>query len=92
MISFGFTIYKLLQAFQESGGILRRPDSPRNIGLFLIGLGTVSLVIGTIEYWATLKEMSLLHHIRIWRPTLAIALIMSAIGVILFGSIIGKLI
>ncbi|WP_424819733.1 YidH family protein [Salinisphaera sp.] len=28
MISLGFTIYKLLQAFQDSGGVLRRPDSP----------------------------------------------------------------
>ena len=91
MISFGFTIYKLLQAFQASGGVLRRPDSPRNIGLFLIGLGTVSLVLGTIEYWGTLREMLLLHHFRILRPTFVIALIMSVTGVILFVSIISRL-
>ena len=91
MISFGFTIYKLLQAFQASGGVLRRPDSPRNIGLFLIGLGTVSLVMGTIEYWGTLREIVPPNQFRIWRPIFVIALVMSAIGVILFVSIIGRL-
>jgi putative membrane protein len=57
MTSFGFTIYKLLQAFQSAGSILPNENSPRRIGLFLTGLGTVSILIGTIEYWQTLRDL-----------------------------------
>src|SRR5437763_202263 len=35
MISFGFTIYKFLHVFAESGTFhLRRPNGPRDLGLF----------------------------------------------------------
>lgn len=91
MISFGFTIYKLLQSLEESGKTLLHPHTPRNIGLFLTGLGTISMVMGTIEYWQTLKDVGEHQHLRIWRPSFVIALIMSAAGLILFVSIITKL-
>jgi uncharacterized membrane protein YidH (DUF202 family) len=42
MISFGFTVYKILQGFHESGSALAAEHTPQNIGLFLIGLGTVT--------------------------------------------------
>ena len=42
--SFGFTIYKLLQAVQTSGKHLREEEPPRNIGLFLIAMGTVAMI------------------------------------------------
>ncbi len=47
MIGFGFTIYKFLQGF----GSEIRPNAARNAGLFLIGLGTVSVLFGCIDYW-----------------------------------------
>jgi putative membrane protein len=50
MISFGFTIYKILDGLQQSGGSLAHDYNPRTIGLFLTGLGTASMVAGTIEY------------------------------------------
>lgn len=91
MISFGFTIYKLLQTFRESGGPIIEKYEPRTVGLFLTGLGTVSMVMGTIEYWETFKELRQLQHFRIWRPTFVIALIMSVMGLSMFISIITKL-
>lgn len=91
MISFGFTMYKLLQAFQESGEILRRANTPRTVGLFLTGLGTASLVMGTIEYFQTLKDLRQLHAERIWRPSFVLAVLMTCTGVFLFVSIITKL-
>jgi putative membrane protein len=58
MISFGFAIYKFLQGVQESGTLhLRRPQEPRNIGLFLVVLGTGSLLAGMIEHVRTLRRM-----------------------------------
>lgn len=90
MISFGFTIYKILQGFQESGSVLTAEQTPRNIGLFLVGLGTASMVMGTIAYWQTFKELRQIQHFPVWRPSFIIALIMSAFGLFLFVGIVVK--
>ncbi len=58
MISFGFTIYKFLHGLLELGAIhLRRPQGARNIGLFLVALGTGSLLTGMIEHVRTLRGL-----------------------------------
>ncbi len=58
MISFGFTIFKFLHGLHESGALqLRRPNAPRNIGLFLVVLGTGSLLGGMIEHVHTLRGL-----------------------------------
>jgi putative membrane protein len=90
MISFGFTIYKVLQGFQESGSKLPSDHTPRNIGLFLIGLGTISMVMGTIAYWQMFKELCLMQHFPLWRPSFVIALVMSGLGLFLFVGIVVK--
>src|SRR5260221_8732699 len=65
LLSFGFTIFKILQALQQEGKLLRT-DIPRDAGLFLTAMGTFAMVMGTLEYWATLK---VLHQQRIFgRP------------------------
>src|SRR5271157_4322988 len=68
--SFGFTIYELLVAFQKSGGELRQEHTPRNIGLLLTGLGTVAMLMGTVEYWQTLKELHEVKDFRLTRSSL----------------------
>jgi putative membrane protein len=90
MISFGFTIYKLLETFEQNGVALRHFQSPRIMGLFLTGLGTVSMLMGTIEHAYTLKDFRKRRTVRLWRPSFVIALIMSATGLILFMSIISR--
>lgn len=58
MISFGFAIYKFLEGVQQSGAAyLRRPHAPRNIGLFLVVLGTGSILAGMIEHVRTLRQL-----------------------------------
>jgi putative membrane protein len=93
LISFGFTIYKLLQEAarltQEHEAL--RSQSPRNVGLFLTGLGTIAIVIGTVEYWQTRKDLLHEGHFSIWRPAFVVALIMSAAGLFVFISIISRL-
>lgn len=91
MISFGFTIYKILESFEEAGVHLAHPNTPRRVGLFLTGMGTVSMVMGTIEYWRTLVELRESQPFRIWRPSLVIALIMAVSGLFAFVSIIVRL-
>lgn len=89
--SFGFTIYKVLVAFQEGGGQLPQGQTPRNIGLFLTGLGTIAMLMGTVEYWQTLKELRQIKEFRLTRPALVMAVIMSVMGVFVFVSILTKL-
>ena len=91
MISFGFTIYKLLEGFQESGALLQNLQSPRIMGMFLTGLGTAAIVMGSVEYWHRLEELRQLQYIKLWRPTFIMATIMSVTGVFLFVGIISKL-
>ena len=92
LLSFGFTIYKILQGFAESGALGTSPGtSPRNVGLFLTGMGTIAMVMGTIEYWQTLKMLRLLQDFRLIRPPLIMAVLMSITGTFLFFSIITKL-
>jgi putative membrane protein len=80
LISFGFTIYKLLQGFHAAGEALPREDSPRNIGLFLTALGTLSMVLGAFEYVNVIKEMRRHQHFRYIRPAFIVALLISVAG------------
>jgi putative membrane protein len=91
MVSFGFTIYKVLEAFQKAGSILPHENSPRRIGLFLTGMGTISILIGTIEYWQTLRDMRDEYSARVWRPAFVMALLLSIAGLLLFVGIIYKM-
>lgn len=93
MISFGFTIYKLLQGFQGvEGYALANKIDPRVVGEFLVGLGTLSMAMGTVEYWFTLKDLCRMAHAGIWsRPSFIMALVISASGLAVFISIIANL-
>ena len=57
MNRFRFAVSQLLQAVQQSGTRLREEETPRDIGLFLIAIGTVAMIMGVIEYWATLRDV-----------------------------------
>ena len=91
MISFGFTIYKVIEAFQQQGGQVHSANMARNVGLFLTGLGTVAAVTGTLEYWYRLKALRQARAFRILQPSFVIALIMSAAGLFMFIGIVSML-
>ena len=87
MNSFGFTIYKLLQAMQHAGTHLREEQTPRNIGLFLIGMGTVAMIMGVLEYLASLHQMRGTKDVRFVRPAFVMGVVMATFGLVLFASI-----
>jgi putative membrane protein len=87
LLSFGFTIYKILEGFQSAGRVLPQGDSPRNIGIFLSAMGTLAMIMGTIEYWAVVKELRKLQPVHLARPSFVMAVVMSVIGVFTFFSI-----
>jgi putative membrane protein len=91
MISFGFTIYKILEGMQHEGMSLARAEMPRNMGLFLTGLGTVAMVMGTIEYWLRLQGLRKGKHYHVFQPSFVMALIMAVTGLCIFVGIASRL-
>jgi putative membrane protein len=92
MISFGFTIYKVLQGMQEGDfNVLAHNFDPRSAGMFLTALGTVSMLLGSVEYWFTVKGLRELAPIPVWRPAFIMAIIIAVMGLFVFVSIITKL-
>ena len=91
MDSFGFTIYKLLTEFQSKGVVLPHSQTPRNMGLFLTGLGTLSMIAGTLAYWQSVRELRKQRPYRLWSATFVVALLMSALGLFLFLGIIRRI-
>lgn len=93
MISFGFTIYKVLEGIQGSDvNVVAQKYEPHTVGLFLVGLGTLAMVMGTVEYWFSIKGMRAMASVSIWRrPSFVMALIISWVGVAVFISIIAGL-
>ena len=89
--SFGFTIYKVLHALAESGTNLPHGQTPRDVGLVLTGLGTLAMVMGTVEYAQALRDLRRYMDISPARPVLMIAVFMSLMGLFLFFSIVIKL-
>src|SRR5579862_1242060 len=59
MIGFGFTIYKFFQYLPEdiAAGNIRRPQTPRNLGMSLIALGTLALAAAAWQHLNFLKEI-----------------------------------
>lgn len=91
MLSFGFTIYKFLETVASQKDLLH-PQSPQQIGMFLAGIGTASVAVGTLNYWFTLRELRQQHAFRMFRPALLISAVISLAGVALFVSIATRMV
>jgi putative membrane protein len=82
---------QVLQGFTDAGVHLAHPNSLRSIGLFLTGMGTVSMVLGTIEYWRAIAKLREYQQVSVRRPAFFIGLIMACSGSFVFISIIIRL-
>jgi putative membrane protein len=81
LLSFSFTIYNIFEQLPVLADRPRAIVSGRDVGLILAALGTFAIVAGTVEYWHTLKMLRQLQHFKLTRPALAIAFMMSFLGV-----------
>ena len=88
MISFGFTIYKFLQyLLDEIATTTIRHQSPRNLGLFLIGLGIVSIIFGSIQYLITMNSIREQYGYKHGKFPLILAALIGLLGLFLFITI-----
>lgn len=91
MISFGFTIYKFLDAATKGGSVgLMRAGGPRRLGLFLIALGVLSVVFGTIEYFLTTRHLNRMAEtpLRTFNFSLIMGALIGLLGIFLFITIL----
>jgi putative membrane protein len=88
--SFGFTIYKVLQGLAKSGVDMPRTGTPKLVGLFLTGLGTLAIVMGIVEYANAIRELRAFKDIKVWRAAFVMALLMAFMGITLFVNIYSK--
>jgi inner membrane protein YidH len=91
-ITFGFTLYKILQALQTSGEALERENMPRNAGITLIVLALVALLMGALEYLRTIKMLERIHGTKLERsPSLFMAAFTGLIGLFLLFVILTRM-
>jgi putative membrane protein len=97
LIGFGFTIYKFLQYMLQQKGpeLLLREQTPRNIGLFLVVIGTIPLLFEIVAYTRTLKRL----HQRVdveapklyWNPNFLAACAICLLGCLLLIALVFRI-
>jgi putative membrane protein len=90
MVSFGFTIYKFLQVLQEQSTLpVMRPQTPRDVGLTLTGIGTFAVIIACVQHWIYIKKLTPNQPYNPWRDlTFIVACLIAILGLLIFVSII----
>ena len=91
-MTFGFTLYKVLEAMQGNGRNLPSETTPRNAGLLLIAMAIFALFMGALEYWTTRRQLRHFQKFRFAQsPTWIMALVTMAGGIGLFLVVNGRL-
>lgn len=90
LISFGFTIYKFLQAATKGAQVgLMRAQGPKRLGLMLIALGTLSVVLGAIEYRGAVRKLNTMsvRQYKTFNFAVFMGLLIGLLGLFLFVTI-----
>jgi putative membrane protein len=90
MIGFGFSIYKFFQYLPEeiASGNIQRPQTPRNLGLTLIALGTVALTAAAWQHRMLLNEIGASQARHFWSISFMVAILVVLIGAITFYGVL----
>ena len=107
LIGFGFTIVQFFQRLSDMQGIAPalRPQAPRHLGLALIGAGLAALLISLWQYrhvvnylWSapfrTIAGMEAKAMVPVvsQSPLVAIAILITLIGLFAFGSVLLRMV
>ena len=92
MISFGFTIYKFLQVFQQQSKLpALRPEAPRDVGLTLIGIGVFAVTVACVQHRKYIKKLNNMAPRQLYKAldlSVVVALLILFLGLLMFGSIL----
>ena len=92
MIGFGFTIYNFYRGFLDDLGGTRGDEAARNLGLALVGAGTLAMIVAVWNYWSINQFLESLDDSleipnqlkRRWIYSYVIAAIIAVIGLMTF--------
>lgn len=90
MIGFGFTIYKFFQYLPEeiATGKVARPQTPRNLGMTLIALGTLALMAAAFQHRTFMRDIGASSKHYRWSISFAVAIFVILIGLITFYGVL----
>lgn len=80
LITFGFAVYKFFEIEMKNSNIQQTYIGPRGFGLILIGIGLLSLLLGTLEHGRDLRSLRLLYDDMPRSPSKVIATLMAVLG------------
>jgi inner membrane protein YidH len=91
-IGFGLTIFNILKYVQEHSPVkvIMRPQTPRNIGGFMLMAGVIPLFVMIIQYSRTLKRLGRKESV-FSNPNFQMAVAILLLGTILLVTLIGNI-
>ena len=91
-IGFGFTIFNVLRYVLEHGtNKYMRPETPRNVALFMLVAGTLPLLVMMIQYYRALKRMGRKESV-LSNPNFQMACVIFLLGSILLVMMVGDVV
>jgi len=88
MITFGFTLYKFLQALREAEGFTGgRPNAARNLGLALIGVGTLALAVAIVHHVQFVKRLKAVQRRSTFTLSVIVGIFVALIGLLAFAGV-----
>ena len=93
LIGFGFTIFNVLKYVQEHSPIkvIMRPQTPRNIGGFMLVVGVIPLFFMIIQYSRILKRLGRKES-PFSNPNFQMAAAVLLLGTILLVTLLGEIV
>jgi len=89
MITFGFTIYKVLQEVDRLATTKGQDPGPRYLGLALAAVGTLALVGACAQHRMYTKQLR--HGNEPWDLTLLVACLVAGLGLVIVCGLMFKL-
>ena len=80
LITFGFSVYKFFEIEMKTAPAVAMLLGPRGFGLALIGIGLLSLVLGTVEHARDLKALRQLYPDMPRSMSELVSLVVGALG------------
>lgn len=89
LISFGFTIYKVLQYdVQRSGEAASKVAGARNLGIAMISLGVISLFLACFQFRGEMKHLRPAAKLAHWRLSFVMALLLALVGLLTLVNVV----
>ena len=90
LLSFSFTIYKVLQSLQEAGKPIH-PNAPWAAGLFLAGMGVLAMAMGGVQYFGTIRDLQKYQAFpRFFRMPAIMSMLLLIVGLALIVGIAAR--